>query len=498
MSKKHAGRTKPPVVALINLGCAKNTVDSERILGRLAEAGLLLAEDPAEADVCLVNTCGFIHEAREESAAVLGEVRRLKARGRLRAVAALGCLVERAAGSGELASFLEQADACIGFADYPRLPEICRTLAEGGRPGAPQAPPVAVAVGDRRFAGRASAARPFAESYSQFLAAPRLRIGSPHVAHLKISEGCSNFCRFCSIPYIRGVQASRPIDAVVTEARQLLEAGARELSLIAQDTTSYGRDLYGEYRLPALLRELEALPGDFWIRVMYVFPRFLTDEMIGLLGAGGKICPYVDIPLQHISERMLSLMGRGMDKRETIALLDRLAARLGAGAIRTTFIVGHPGETEQDAEELLAFVREGRFTHAGVFVYSREPGTPSAKMADEIPLREKIQRRDALMKAQRDVSRSRMRSFVGREVEVLVDGSPGPGTAAPPGAKAVARSRLQAPEVDGVTFLCGRGAAALSPGDRLTVRVTGALDYDLVAEPEVPPVRATQAAGGEP
>jgi ribosomal protein S12 methylthiotransferase len=480
VTKKSPTKKDAPVVALVNLGCAKNTVDSERILGGLAEQGFLLAADPADADVCLVNTCGFIHDARKESAAVLREIRRLKNGGRLRAVVALGCLVERAAGMGELQSFLKGADVCVGFSDYPRIAEICRALADG-KNGSTGGQPVA--IGDRRFAGRAAAARPFAESYSQFLTAPRLRIGSPHIAHLKISEGCSNFCRFCSIPYIRGVQSSRPMEAIVEEARQLLDAGARELSLIAQDTTSYGRDLYGEYRLAALLRALTALPDDFWLRVMYVFPRFLTGETIDLLGAGGKICPYVDIPLQHISDRMLSLMGRGMDKRETVALLDRLAARLPDGAIRTTFIVGHPGEKDGDFEELLAFVREGRFTHAGVFVYSREPGTPSARAADDVPLAEKIRRRDAVMRAQREVSRARMEKCLGQEIEALVDRQAEEGVAVPPGTKAVARSRLQASEVDGAVFLCGKNAAALAPGDRVAARVTEAMDYDLVAEP---------------
>lgn len=476
----------PPVVSLISLGCAKNTVDSERILGQLVTAGFLVAEDPAQADVCLVNTCGFIHDSREESAGVLKELQRLKDTGSLKSVVALGCLVERAQGAPELNAFLDQADAAIGFQDYPRLAELCRDLATGPvrKPAAAVAAEgVPVQVLDKRFSGLAGSARSFTQSYHEFLAAPRLRIGSPHLAHLKISEGCSNFCKFCSIPYIRGVQVSRPLEDIVAEARQLLDAGAREIGLIAQDTTSYGRDIYGELSLSRLLRALAGLDTEAWFRLMYAFPRFLTDDMLDTLAADPRFCPYIDMPLQHINDRLLIEMGRGLGRRETVALLDRIADKLKGGAIRTTFIVGYPGETDAQFQELLDFVNEGRFSHVGVFMYSKEPRTPSAKLEDNLPLAVKKQRRDALMKAQLEVSRRRLRSLVGREVDVMVDGPVAPGVAHPKGTHATGRTRNEAPEVDGHVFLKGRDAARLEPGTVVRAKVVDALDYDYVVAP---------------
>ncbi|HMP96875.1 MAG TPA: 30S ribosomal protein S12 methylthiotransferase RimO [Kiritimatiellia bacterium] len=482
-AKKSESTPRPPVVSLISLGCAKNEVDSERILGKLITAGFMVAEDPSEADVCLVNTCGFITDSREESAGVLRELQSLKTEGRVKSVVALGCLVERAAGAPETDGYLAHADARVGFQDYPRLEAICRELAEGAprRPSTPEGVPVVIE--DKRFQGLTAKAQSFTASYNAFLTAPRLRLGSPHIAHLKISEGCSNFCKFCSIPYIRGVQVSRPIEDIVHEARELIEGGAREISLIAQDTTSYGRDLYGSYRLSDLLRALYAIEDDVWFRLMYAFPRFLTDDMLSTLASDPRMCPYIDMPLQHIADKMLSDMGRGMLKKETIALLDRIRDVWPHGAIRTTFIVGYPGETEAHFEELLAFVREGRFSHVGVFMYSHEPKTPSARLADNVPLIEKKRRRDAIMAAQLEVSRERLRRLVGQTFPVMVDGPPGPGMAIPRGVHALARSQREASEVDGVIFLRGRAAARLEPGTIVEAAVEQSLDYDLIARP---------------
>lgn len=474
-------KTERPVISLINLGCAKNTVDSERILGRLAESGYMLAADPADADICLVNTCGFIHDAREESAGVLRELQTLKQRGRLKRVIALGCLVERAHGAPELNGFLDHADAAIGFQDYPHLPDLLQELHAAPEPTAPTHGTVAIL--DKRYTGLAGAARSFTQSYNEFLAAPRLRIGSPHLAHLKISEGCSNGCRFCAIPFMRGTQVSRPIEQIVTEARQLLDAGAREISLIAQDTTSYGRDLYGALKLPDLLRALQAIDTDAWFRLMYAFPRYLTDEMLDILAADSRFCPYIDMPLQHISDRMLMDMNRAMGRDETLRLLDRIAEKMPGGAIRTTFIVGYPGETDADFAELLALVKEGRFTHAGVFLYSSEPKTPAAKKPDSVPLTVKKERRDQLMQAQRDVSRRRLRARIGMEVDVMIDGPIPPGTAHPAGAHTVGRTQLEAPEVDGLCFLRGREWKKVIPGEIRRATVVEALDYDLVLGP---------------
>lgn len=485
---KSISEKRPPVVSIVSLGCAKNEVDTERILGKLAEAGFLISSDPAQADVALVNTCGFIHDAREESAGVLKELQKLKKGGSLKSVVALGCLVERAQGATELNGFLKHADAQIGFNDYPKLAELCREMAtkparkNNADDNAATDGTVAVNIGDKRFKSLTGKAQSFTESYGEFLTAPRMRVGSPHIAHLKISEGCSNFCKFCSIPYIRGVQVSRKMEDIVAEAEQLLEGGAAELSLIAQDTTSYGRDIYGDYRLSELLKKLFAIKGDHWMRLMYAFPRFLTDDMLDTLASDPRMCRYIDMPLQHIADRMLSNMGRGMGQRDTIALLDRIEKKLG-GAIRTTFIVGYPGETEAEFNELLAFVKEGRFSHVGAFMYSHEPRTPAGQLNDAIPMAEKKRRRDALMLAQLEVSRKRLAGFIGKETEVMIDGAIPPGSSVPQGASAVGRSQLEAHDVDGVIFLKGRGVAKLAPGTRVKARIVKSLDYDLLAEP---------------
>jgi ribosomal protein S12 methylthiotransferase len=456
-----------PVVSLVSLGCAKNLVDSERMLGQFAEAGLLIAEDPADADICLVNTCGFIHDAREESASVLRELALLKRQGRLRFLIALGCLVERAADAPDVASFLDAADLKLGFQHYPRLADICHRLMAG------ETDPLKEPLRKKDLA-----------SYAQFLAAPRLRIGAPHSAYLKISEGCSNPCRFCSIPRMRGRQVSRPIEDVVAEARALLDGGARELNLIAQDTTSYGRDWDRQLHLHELLTALSRqIPEDLWFRLLYAYPRSLTAETLDAMAADSRFCPYVDIPLQHISDEMLEAMGRGVTRAQTEEQLALIRRKLPDASLRTTFIVGFPGETENQFQELLAFVQEGHFAHAGVFLYSSEPKTPAALLTDNVPLVEKQRRRQALMLAQLEVSRAHLKRRVGQTFDVLVDGFIQPGADVPKGAKAMARSRFEAPEVDGVVFLRGSLSRATQPGSRLQVRATDALDYDLIAEP---------------
>jgi len=452
MNEQHSN---PPVVSLVSLGCAKNTVDSELILGRFVESGWMIAEDPAQADVCLVNTCGFINDAREEAAAVLRELAKLKADSSLQAVVALGCLVKRVTGAPELDGFLACADARAGFDDYARLPDICLNLL-GEKPAAIEA-----------------------EGYTDFLLQPRLRMGATHTAWLKISEGCSNPCSFCSIPQIRGKQISRPPADIFAEAQALIESGAREISLIAQDTTSYGRDWDGNLHLPGLLNSLTKIEADVWFRLMYAYPMYLTEEVLKVLAGDPRFCPYIDLPLQHISDPMLAAMGRKMTKAETLAKLDLIERIIPGCSVRTAFIVGYPGETEADFAELLEWVEQGRFTHMGIFLYSPEPGTPAARLNESVPLELKEKRRAQLMEAQRTVSARRLRTCVGKKTEVLVDGEIPPEFEAPKGCTHIARSQCEAPEVDGVIFLRDVNA---EPGDRLQVRVAGSLDYDLIAE----------------
>lgn len=444
-------QSSPPIVSLVSLGCAKNTVDSELILGRFVESEWIISEEPSEADICLVNTCGFIEDAREEAASVLHE---LKAVGGPKAVVALGCLVKRAADAPETEHFLGAADARASFADYSRLPEICAKLL--GEEGAGPASGIQGPVG-----------------YTGFLTQPRLRTGPPHTAYLKISEGCSNPCTFCSIPKIRGKQISRPMDDIVNEARALIDAGAIELSLIAQDTTAYGKDWDGELHLKDLLTRLrDDVEGTVWFRLMYAYPQHLTLDVLKVLASDPRFCPYIDMPLQHISNAMLDAMGRRITKFQTLEKLDLIREFLPDCAIRTAFIVGHPGETQADFNELLEFVKEGRFPHAGVFCYSAEPGTLSAKMENDVPDDVKEQRRALLMEAQREASAAHCASQVGRTVEVMIDGAGEEGL--------IGRSQYQAPEVDGVFFLPEFEDAV--PGDRYDVEITSAGDYDYSAE----------------
>ncbi len=446
--------SNPPVVCLVSLGCAKNTVDSELILGRFVESGWMISEEPENADICLVNTCGFIEDAREEASSVLHE---LKTVGGPKAVVALGCLVKRAADCPETDHFLADADARVTFDDYSRLPEICAEL-----------------LGEKSVESASYIQEPVgAENYTEFLTQPRLRTGSPHTAYLKISEGCSNPCTFCSIPKIRGKQISRPMDDIVAEAQSLIEAGAIEISLIAQDTTAYGKEWDGELHLKDLLERLrDEIDTNIWFRLMYACPQHLTRDVLNVMASDPRFCPYIDIPLQHISDSMLDSMGRQLTKFQTLEKLNLIHEVLPNCAIRTAFIVGHPGETDSDFNELLDFVKEGRFTHAGVFTYSAEPGTLSAKLENDVPAEVKETRRALLMEAQREASASHCAAQLGKTVEVMIDGSNE--------AKLIARSQHQAPEVDGIFFLPEFEDAVL--GDRYDVEITGSLDYDLVAE----------------
>lgn len=417
--------------SLVNLGCPKNTVDSECILGSLALAGFEFTPEPHNADICLVNTCGFLDAARREAADVLAELALQRKHSGRPLLVATGCLVERVGGTKELAGFLSAADARVGFADYPRLPEICRQLLAGKK---------------HSTATAGYAGQQLPQKYLDWLSRPRLRIGSVASAYLKISEGCSHCCSYCSIPLIRGRRVSRPLQAVMKEARELVAAGAVELNLIAQDTAAYGLDWGGEPQLPALLRHLREIPGDLWFRLLYLHPRNLTPDILAAMAADERMCPYLDMPLQHVSDGLLKRMGRGHGRQRIEKLLEQVEDLLPDAALRTAFIVGHPGEGEAEFADLLEFVETGHFDHVGVFCWSPEPGTVSAGMTGRVAPEVALERRDILMHAQAKVSARRLRTRKGR-ARLLVERQEAHGW--------VGRTAWQAPDVDGETIVTG-------------------------------------------
>ncbi|HEY1377805.1 MAG TPA: 30S ribosomal protein S12 methylthiotransferase RimO [Gemmataceae bacterium] len=442
--------------AFISLGCPKNTVDSERMLGKLAQDGYALSADADGADVVVVNTCGFIEPARQESLAVIREMLDLKKQGRVGAVVVAGCLAER---QQEL--LLEQ------------VPEVDQIVGVFGREEIAAVVDRAVADPRRGYPDR--------EQRTLFRPAPvraledtaRLRITPRHYAYLKISEGCDRLCTFCAIPSMRGKHVTKPIEAVVAEARELAADGVRELIVVAQDTTYYGVDLYGRPRLAELLRELDRIDGIEWVRVLYCYPEHVTDELLDTLSTAKKIIPYIDLPLQHVNDRMLRRMQRRVTRASTEDLLRRLRQAMPGLTLRTTFIVGFPGETEAEFAELMAFVRETKFARCGVFPYSLEPGTPAEKLPGHLPEEVKADRRDRLMAVQQAVAFDWSRAQVGREVEVIVDG-PDPEFANHVRGRGVA----DAPEIDGVVRVKGKN---LRPGDLVRAKVTAADGYDLAA-----------------
>jgi ribosomal protein S12 methylthiotransferase len=437
---------------LISLGCPKNLIDSERMAGLLAAAGYRMSAKPDGAEVVVVNTCGFIAPARDESYEVIEELLRLKSRGRLRRVVVAGCLAER-----DRQALLERyprIDLALGVFARDRLVESLEALD----------------AADTRCVLRPAPKEPLTDL-------GRRRLTLPHLAYLRIAEGCNRRCSFCTIPSIRGPYASKPIERVVTEAEELAADGVKELILVAQDTSSYGLDLGRRPLLAELLRRLECVSGVEWIRLMYLYPLHVTDELIELLAGGGatsrKILPYLDIPLQHISDDILRRMRRPIDRRRTEELLDRLRGRIEGLALRTTLMVGFPGETERHFAELLDFVRDRRFERLGVFAYVNEPGTPAGELDGQVPEDVKLARRDALMQAQREVAFAWNAARVGEKQDVLIDGCiPGEKNAY------LGRSSADAPEIDGAVYVTGE---KLLPGQILSCEIVAAKGYDLIA-----------------
>ena len=433
--------------AFVSLGCPKNLVDSEKMLGNLAIDGYSLVTDPDGADFVIVNTCGFIESSRQESRDVISEMLTLKREGRTKGIIVAGCLPER-----------------VGSTLLDEMPEIDHLVGVFGRDEITR-------VADRLIGG-------IQEQRELFRPAPvralddtaRLRITPQHFAYLKISEGCDRTCTFCAIPKMRGRHATKPVEMVVQEAQELAADGVRELIIVAQDTTYYGLDLYGETRLNALLKELEKVDGIDWIRLMYLYPVFFHDDLIETIAGSTKILPYLDMPLQHINDTMLKRMQRRVKRDATVDLIDRLRANVPNLVLRTTFITGFPGETDEQFEELREFVIDSQFQRMGVFTYSLEPGTPAEKLDGQLPEHVKESRRDELMQVQQKIAFEFGASLVGYELDALIDSQLEDGVF-------LGRTFADAPEIDGSIYVTGDG---IEVGRMLPVEVVESREYDLV------------------
>lgn len=439
-------------IAVITLGCPKNLVDSESMLGSLHRAGYPVARDPADADLVVVNTCAFLTASQEESIETILEMAALKETGRLRRLVVAGCLAQRH-GEGVLHE-IPEVDYLIGTGSIDQVVAIADgLLADSLERGA-------------QLGGLESGA---------FAWEPRVLSGMSHCAYLKISEGCNNTCSFCIIPQLRGKHRSRPIDDIVAEATRLVGAGVRELIVVAQDTTSYGLDLYRRFALPELLQALDRIEGLRWVRLLYTYPRYWTEALVDSLGTLQCVAPYIDMPIQHASDPVLKRMRRGANWATTRGWLERIRAAAPDMVLRTTVITGFPGETEEEFAELKAAVADVEFDHLGAFAYSTEDGTPAGALGDQVPQEIREDRRNQIMELQRGISLRRNRALLGRELEVLIDevdvtGSRGRG-----------RWSGQAPEIDGHVAVRADDLTVLAAGQFVRVRIEAAGPYDLGA-----------------
>ncbi|MBE3583065.1 MAG: 30S ribosomal protein S12 methylthiotransferase RimO [Limnochordaceae bacterium] len=438
-----------PRVGVVSLGCAKNLVDSEVMLGLLARAGYTLTNQPQQADVLIVNTCGFIGPAKEESIRTILEMAQYKKRGRLRALLIGGCLAQRYA--EELRQELPEVDGIFGVNEVPRVTELVQAALAGDRP--------------------LSVTRRPTFLYTEEL--PRILATTGPSAYIKIAEGCDHGCSFCIILRLRGRLRSRPLESVVREARQLAASGVKELLVVAQDTTAYGQDLYGEPRLAELLRQLSQIDGLVWIRLFYTYPTHLTDEVLDVIADSPHLCHYIDLPLQHSEDRVLARMHRQGSRAQIEALIERIRRRIPDVTLRSSFIVGFPGETEAEFQGLLGFLRANAFDNVGIFEYSPEEGTAAARYPDAIPAAERRRRRVEAMSVQQAISLRRHQERVGQDTLVLVERAHRRRSAS--GRLFAGRTEGQAPGIDGNVWLQAEG---LKAGEFVRAHLTAARPYD--------------------
>ncbi|HUJ79946.1 MAG TPA: 30S ribosomal protein S12 methylthiotransferase RimO [Nitrospiria bacterium] len=452
----------PVPVAVVTLGCPKNQVDSEVMQGLLAKEGFRLVEKPEQAAVLVVNTCGFIDAAKEESVDTLLQLAKLKKKGKCELLIAAGCLAQRY--PEELINEIQELDGVVGTGDFQKIAELCREKLKPAHDTAPVS---------------------FTEhvAFLYDAATPRRRIGANHTAYVKVAEGCNYRCSFCAIPSFRGDLKSRSIDSVVKEVEQLAKEGVKEINLIAQSLTSYGWDWRtngngsakpNAQALPQLLKRLAPIKGVEWLRLFYTYPTDFSDGLIELMANEPKLCKYVDLPLQHINDRILKAMNRKGKRKEIEQLIDRLRRSIPDLSLRTTFIVGFPGEGEAEFEELADFVRETGFDRIGVFTYSPEEGTAAFPLGDPVTAEQKTERRQRLLDLQEEIAGDRLSVMIGRKLRVLIDGLSEDGSD-----RLEARHQGQAPEIDGVVML-EKSKKQPSPGDLVTVEVTDTVGYDLI------------------
>ena len=436
-------------ILFVSLGCDKNLVDTEVMLGLLASRGHQMVDSEEIADVIVINTCCFIHDAKEESIQTILEMAEYKKAGSCKAMIVTGCLAQRY--KQEIIDEIEEVDAVLGTTSYDKIVEAI----------------------DEALAGYTSVEMTDIDALP-LLESKRLVTTGGHFAYLKIAEGCDKHCTYCIIPKIRGNFRSVPIERLLKEAEDLVAQGVKEIILVAQETTLYGKDLYGEKSLHKLLRELCKISGLRWIRILYCYPEEITDELIQVIKEEDKICNYLDLPIQHASDGILKRMGRRTSKEQLVEIIGKLRKEIPDIAIRTTLITGFPGETQEQHEELMEFVDEMEFDRLGVFTYSPEEDTPAAEMPDQIPEDVKEDRQAELMELQQEIAFDLAEEMIGREVLVMIEGKVADENAY------VGRTYKDAPNVDGLIFV--ESEEELMSGDFARVRITGALEYDLMGE----------------
>lgn len=436
-------------ILFISLGCDKNLVDSEVMLKLLEKKGYQFTDDETEADIIIINTCCFIGDAKEESVNTILEMAEYRKSGSCKALIVTGCLAQRY--QKEILDEIEEVDAVLGTATYDAIAETVEKALEGRK--------------ELRF-----------EDIDRLVPEQggRVLTTGGHYAYLKIAEGCDKHCTYCIIPRLRGHFRSVPEERLLAEAEELAEQGVKELILVAQETTVYGVDLYGEKRLPQLLKKLAGIPGIRWIRVQYCYPEEITEELIQIIKEEPKICHYLDLPIQHASDRILKRMGRRTTQADLRRIIGRLREAIPDICLRTTLISGFPGETKEDHEELMRFVDDCEFDRLGVFAYSAEEDTPAAAMPDQIPEEVKEDRRAEIMELQQEIAFEKAEGMTGRELTVMIEGKAADENVY------VGRTYMDAPGVDGYLFL--NTDETLMSGDFARVRVTGAAEYDLIGE----------------